>query len=234
MDKKKLITNISIYAVALAIFNIISFVIPFKHIGIFWVAYVFGMIAILSQIGVEVLALMGKTTLKEKIYAIPVLRMGLTYLLVQFAVTLVFYIVTLFTENCPVWIAWVICPIILGVFAVLVLLTDTTRDVISEVEEEEERQTAQVKTFRINIDSILRRVEDKELFAKLNKLSDIARYSDPVSNEKLYDIEAEITEKIAQIDACVRNAETEKAKELTEQAIDLFDDRNALCKVSKK
>lgn len=234
MDKKKIITNISIYAIALAIFNIISFVIPFRHVGIFWAAYAFGMVAIFSQIGVEVLALMGKTTLKEKIYALPVLKMGLTYLLVQLAVTLVFYIITLFTTACPVWIAWVVCPIILGVFAALVLLTDTTRDVIEKVEKETERQTAQVKTFRINIDSILRRVEDKELLKKLEKLSDIAKYSDPVSNETLYDIEAEITDKIARIDTCVRNDEVEDAKVLTEQTIDLFEDRNALCKNSKR
>lgn len=234
MDKKKIITNISIYAIALVIFNIISFVIPFKHIGIFWVAYAFGMVAILALFGVEILAFMGKTTLREKIYAFPVFKLGLVYLLVQLGITLVFYIITLFVKTCPVWIAWVICPIVLGVFAALVLLTDTTRDVIVEVEEETERQTVQVKSFRINIDSILRRVEDKELLKKLEKLSDIAKYSDPVSNETLYDIEAEITDKIAQINACIRNGNLEEAKDITEQTIDLFEDRNALCKNSKR
>ena len=53
----------------------------------------------------------------------------------------------------------------------LVLLTDTTRDEIVKIEEEEERQTVQVKTFRINIDSIMRRVDDKDLLKLLEKLT---------------------------------------------------------------
>lgn len=234
MNKKKIIVNVAIYAIILAIYNLITFVIPFKHVGVFWPAYIFGLVAILVQIGIEALALCGKTTLRDKVYAFPMFRLGFVYLAIQLVVSLVFFIVTLFTEACPSWIAWIIGAILLGVFAILVLLTDVTRNVIEEIEEEEERQTKQVKTFRISIDSIMRRVEDKELLAKLNKLSDTARYSDPVSSEALYEIEAEITERIAELDSAVRSGNTELAKTLAEQAIDLFEDRNAMCKVSKR
>ena len=234
MDKKKITVNIAIYAIVLAIYNIITFAIPFKHIGVFWPAYIFGLVAILVQVGIEALALCGKTTLREKVYAFPMFRLGFVYLAIQLVISLVFFIVTLFTEACPSWIAWIIGAILLGVFAILVLLTDVTRDVIEEIEEDEERQTKQVKTFRISIDSIMRRVEDEDLLAKLNKLSDIAKYSDPVSNESLYEIEAEITDKITALTACVNGGDVESAKALAEQAIDLFEDRNAMCKVSKR
>lgn len=233
MKKKSLIVNIAIYSIVLAIYNIISFAIPFKHRGAFWPAYIFGFVAILVQIGIEALALCGKTTLREKVYAFPMFRLGFVYLAIQLALTLVFFIITIFV-SCPAWIAWVLGIILLGVFSILVLLTDVTRDVVEEIEEEQERQTAQIKTFRIGIDSILRRVEDKELLEKLNKLSNIAKYSDPVSNEALYDIEAEITDKITALTACVNSGDVENAKALAEQAIDLFEDRNAMCKISKR
>ena len=51
MNKKKLTVNIAIYAIVLAIYNIITFAIPFKHVGVFWPAYIFGLVAILVQVG---------------------------------------------------------------------------------------------------------------------------------------------------------------------------------------
>ncbi len=234
MNKKKITTNIAIYAIVLVIYNLITFSIPFKREGVFWPAYIFGLVAIFAQVGVEVLALFGKKTLKEKVYTFPIFKLGFVYLAIQLVISLVFFIVTLFTDAFPTWIVWIAGAILLCVFIILVLLADTTRDVIEEIEEEEERQTKQVKTFRISIDSVMRRVDDKELLAKLIKLSDIAKYSDPVSNESLYEIEAEITDKITALTACVNGGETENAMALAEQAIDLFEDRNAMCKASKR
>lgn len=231
---KNNIKSIIIFIIVLIIYNAVFWSIPFKHDGTFIGAYIFGTVAILAQIAVLWFAANGATTLKKKIYAFPIVRMGVIYLVVQLILSLVFSVLTTFVENMPVWIVCVISVIVLGVFTILILLTDTTRDEIIEIEEEEERQTAQVKTFRINIDSILRRVEDKELLKKLEKLSDIAKYSDPVSSEALFDIEAEITDKIAQLQTCVRNGAVEEAKALTDETIILFEDRNALCKNSKR
>lgn len=233
-SNKKIIKSIVIFLVVMVIYNVIFWVIPFKHDSTFIGSYIFGTVAILAQIGIVALAASGAKSLRKKVYAFPIIRMGAIYLAVQLLVSLAFSIVTTFVENVPSSIVYVISAILLGVFVILVLLTDTARDEIVIIEEQEERNTAPVKTFRINIDSVLRRVENKELLTKLNKLSDIAKYSDPVSNESLYEIEAEITDKITALTACVNGGDVENAKALAEQAIDLFEDRNAMCKVSKR
>lgn len=231
---KSTIKNLTIFAVVLVIYNVVSFAIPFKHTPTFWGAYAFGMIAILLQLGIVLLAANGAETLRKKVYAFPVFRMGIIYLAVQLGVSLVFTVAANFIENFPGWIIYVISVIVLGIFIILVLLTDTAKEEIIKLEEEEERQTVQVKTFRINIDSIMRRADDKELLKLLEKLSDTARYSDPVSCEELYAIESEITDKISELGSLVRAGETDDAKALTEQIIDLFEDRNAQCKVYKR
>ena len=231
---KNTIKNLTIFAVVLVLYNVISFAIPFKHTPTFWGAYVFGTVAILLQIGIVLLAANGAETLRKKVYAFPVFRMGIIYLAVQLGVSLVFTVAANLIENFPGWIVYVISVIILGIFIILVLLTDTAKDEIIKIEEEEERQTVQVKTFRINIDSIMRRADDKELQKALEKLSDTAKYSDPVSCEELYAIESEITEKIGELGDLVRAGENDEAKTLTEQIIDLFEDRNAQCKVYKR
>ena len=231
---KNAIKNLVIFAVILVIYNVISFAIPFKHTPTFWGAYIFGMIAILLQAGIIILAANGAETLRKKVYAFPVFRMGIIYLAVQLGVSLVFSIVANFVETLPTWIIYVLSVIILGVFVVLILVTDTVKDEIIKLEEEEERKTIQVKTFRISIDSIMRRVEDKDLLKLLEKLSDTAKYSDPVSCEELYEIENEIVEKINELNSTIQSGDVANAKVLAEQTINLFEDRNAQCKLYKR
>ena len=231
---KNTIKNLTIFAVVLVIYNVISFAIPFKHTPTFWGAYIFGMLSVILQLGIVLLAANGAETLRKKVYAFPVFRMGLIYLAVQLGISLAFTLAANFIENFPGWIIYVVSVIVLGIFIILVLLTDTAKDEIIKLEEEEERQTVQVKTFRINIDSIVRRADDKELLILLEKLSDTAKYSDPVSCEELYAIENEITDKIGELGSLVRAGETDVAKALTEQIIDLFEDRKAQCKVFKR
>lgn len=228
------IKNLAIFAVVFVVYNVISFAIPFKHTSTFWGSYIFGLLAVVLQVGIVLLAANGADNLRKKVYAFPVFRMGLIYLAIQLGVSLGFTIAATFVENFPGWIVAVLSVVLLGVFIVLILLTDTVKEEIIKIEEEEERQTVQVKTFRINIDSIMRRVEDKELLKKLEKLSDAAKYSDPVSCEELYAIESEITEKIGELSSTIQIGDISYAKILTEEIIDLFDDRNAQCKMFKK
>lgn len=232
--EKTTIKSLVIFMVLLVIYNVISFAIPFVHSSTFWGAYIFGVIAIVSQIAVVLLALNGTDSLRKLVYAYPVFRMGMIYMVIQLVVSLVFSVVASFVDKLPGWIIYVVSIVILGVFVILVLLTDITKEEVIQIEEEEEHQTVQIKTFRINIDSTMRRVEDAELLKKLEKLSDIARYSDPVSCAELYVIENEITEKLGELDSAIKIGDISYAKFLTEQVIDLFEDRNAQCKVYKR
>lgn len=231
---KNLIKTIAIYVIAIVIVNLIVFSIPFEHNSAFWAGYIFSMVAILAQIGVAFLAMNNSIGLKKKVYSFPIFKMGAIYLGVQLCLSLVLFIIATFFEDFPSWIAWVICIIVLGVFTILVLLTDTARDEIIKVEEETENKTAQVKYFRVNIDNTLRRASDKELRAILEKLADTAKYSDPVSNDMLSETEGRIHQYLAALEDAVIANDIEGAKEIASNTIILFEDRNALCKLYKR
>jgi len=233
-NTKSTARNISIFVLALALYNIIIFAIPFEQTDVFWAAYIFAMVAIVSQLAIFALAYFGADTLQKKLYAAPIQNMGLKYLVVQLIISLVFSILTSFIEDIPAWIVYVIGAVIFCVFAILVLLTDSARDSIVKFEERAAQQTIQVKTFRINVDSILRRVEDPELKKVVYKLSETAKYSDPVSVEELYPVEAEITRKINELYGAVERNDIISARGLAVEAIRLFEDRNAQCKLYKR
>lgn len=232
---KNLIKTIVIYAIVILLVNLIVFSIPFdRENASFWAGYVFCMVALLAQVGVAFLAMSNAKGLKKKVYAFPIFKMGAIYLVVQLVVSLIFFIVGTFVENFPSWIAWVVCTIILGVFTILILLTDTNRDEVINVEDETEKATVAVKTFRVNIDNIVRRADDKELRAVLEKLADTARYSDPVSNEKLAEAEYRIQQNVSMLENAVVTNDIPAAKNIAMNTIKLFEDRNALCKLYKK
>ena len=234
-NTKSMIRNISIFVIALALYNLIIFAIPFEHTEVFWGAYIFAMVAILSQIGIYTLAYCGAESLRKKLYAIPVQNMGFIYLAVQLVVSLLFAIATTFFEDdIPTWIVYVVGALIFCVFAILILLVDATRDRIVNFEEKAEQQTIQMRSFRVNVDSVLRRVTDPELKNIVNRLSETAKYSDPVSTEELYPVEAEITRKINELYNAVESNDIYSAKAIANEAIILFQDRNAQCKLYKK
>ena len=233
-NTKSTVRNISIYVIALALYNLIVFAIPFEQTDVFWASYIFAMVAILSQLGIFALAFFGADTLQKKLYAAPIQNMGIRYLVVQLGVSLLFSILTSFIEDIPAWIVYVIGAFIFGVFAILVLITDAARDSIVKFEEKAAQQTVQVKTFRINVDSILRRVEHPELKKVVYRLSETAKYSDPVSVEELYPVEAEITRKINELYSAVERNDVISAMGLANEAIRLFEDRNAQCRLYKR
>lgn len=231
---KNTVKTIAIYAIVLVIVNLIVFSIPFEHNSAFWAGYIFSMVAILAQIAVAFLAMSNAVGIKKKVYTFPIFKMGAIYLAVQLCISLVLFIVATFVEEFPSWIAWVVCIIVLGIFTILVLLTDTTRDEIIKIEDETEIKTAQVKYFRVNIDNIARRATDNELRAVLEKLADTARYSDPVSNDNLVETENRIQQNILALEDAVISNNIQCAKEIATNTIVLFEDRNALCKLYKK
>ena len=231
---KSTVRTISIYVIAIALYNLVVFAIPFEQTEVFWAAYIFAMIALVSQIGIFALAFLGADTLQKKLYAAPIQNMGARYIAVQLVVSLFFQILTTFNEDVEAWIVYVIGALIFGVFAILILLTDAARDAVQNVEEKTARQTMQIKTFRVNVDGILRRVENPELKKAVYKLSETAKYSDPVSVDELQTVEAEITRKINELYSAVERNDVVSAMGLANEAILLFEDRNAQCRLYKR
>ena len=84
---KSMIRFLVILAVVLIVFVVIAFVIPFAHTGVFWVALVFGLIAIAAQLYVQPKAFAGEGA-RSKFYGFPIGRVGVIYLIAQLVLSL--------------------------------------------------------------------------------------------------------------------------------------------------
>ena len=76
----------AIVAILVVMVSVVAFVIPFekKSYATFIMSYVGILIALLAQGYVAYLIFKKSTTLKSKIYGIPVIRVSIMYLLIQF------------------------------------------------------------------------------------------------------------------------------------------------------
>ena len=198
-----------ILAIVLVVFAVVAFVAPFEKTPVFWVSFVFGLLAICFQIPLWNKVLSGET-LKSKFLRYPMLHVGISYLLIQLIVSIIMMAV----PGIPLWIAIIVDVIILSA--------------IEKTEEKIQVKTSYIKKIKADVDTLLSKETDTEVKKALRKLSDEIRFSDPMSNSALEDIEAEISQKLIS----VSTAGDDKINVISEISR-LINQRNTKCKALK-
>lgn len=185
----------AVLGIAFVLFNVIAFAIPTVKTSTFWVAYVFTVIAFISQIAIWKFAFKDADTLKSKFLGIPLISVGITYLIIQLIAFAVFMAFPLTAS----WIAIVVCALILGISAICLIGTETGREEINRVEEKVEKKVFYIKSLQVDIEMLANSETDIDTKAALTRLAEKIRFSDPMSSDALADLEAEIIEKVKEL-----------------------------------
>ena len=193
----------AVLAIAFVLLNVIAFAVPRVKTATFWIAYVFTAVAFASQIVIWKFAFKGADTLKSKFLGIPLISVGITYLIVQIIAFVVFMALPLMAS----WIAIVVCALILGISAICLIGTETGREEINRVEEKVEKKVFYIKSLQVDIEMLVSSEIDADTKTALTKLADKIRFSDPMSNEALAELEAEISAKVKELKTAENKAE---------------------------
>ena len=212
-----------ILTIVLIVFAVAAFVAPFEKTPVFWVSFVFGLLAICFQIPLWNKALNGET-LKSKFLGFPVLLIGIAYLIIQLIVSIIMMAV----PGIRLWIAIIVDVFILTITCVLITSGGVARSAIEETEEKIQEKTSFIKGLKADIDILLSKETDTKVKEALRKLSEETRYSDPMSNSALGSIEAEISEKMISFSTAGEN----KLNVISEIS-ELIKQRNIKCKALK-
>ena len=193
----------AVLGIAFVMFNVIAFAVPTVKTATFWVAYVFTAVAFASQIAIWNFAFKGTDTLKSKFLGIPLISVGITYLIIQIIAFAVFMALLLAVS----WIAIVVCALILGISAICLIGTETGREEINRVEEKVEKKVFYIKSLQVDIEMLASTETDADTKTALTKLAEKIRFIDPMSNDILSDLEAEITAKVKELKTAENKAE---------------------------
>ena len=222
MKKNGLMSYLAL-GIVFALFNVIAFVIPTEKTATFWTAYAFSIVAFAVQIPLWKIALGKKDTLKSKFLGIPVIHVGITYLIIQ----LIAFAVFMIFPTLPVWAAVVVCAVILAISALCVIAGQAGANEINRVEEKIKVKRAFIQFLQTDIEMLAETETDAETKAALKKLAEKVRFSDPMSHEMLGELESRISAKVEEMKTA-----TDK-KTLIEEIATSLTERNKKCKILK-
>lgn len=185
----------AVLATTFLLFNVIAFTVPIAKTETFWIAYAFTAVAFAVQIGIWISACKETDALKSKFLGISLISVGITYLIVQIIAFAIFIALPLTSS----WIAIVVCALILGISTICLIGTGTSREEINRVEDKVEKKVFYIKSLQVDIEMLASTELDIDTKASLTKLAERIRFSDPMSNDALADLETEIADKVKEL-----------------------------------
>jgi hypothetical protein len=243
MSKKSLIRWCVVLISILAIFNILYFAIPYPHpnLGLWWLVYAFEMVSLLS-LGFVAYDAFAHEGIKSKLYGWPVFKVGLTYAIIQSAVTLIVTIlegvlVTYAKVEVPLWAPAVVSGILLILAIIGYVGTSEAKDYAEKVESGNSSRsvdTSFVKELRVNMQALVAEISDGDLKKKASEVEEKVRYCDPVSDPSLAQIEDEINRTYIEIRDSISKNDLKTSSSSLDSLSHLFDERSELSKAGKK
>lgn len=232
---KKTISIYSIiWTICLVVFNVITFVTPneiggvSKFTGTFWVGYIFITIAFIGQFTCAFVAFKAEN-LKKFFYNIPLLSISYGGLVTMLIVGSVFMAVPVLPE----WIAIIVCVIVLAFNAIAIIKATAAADIVSGIDEKIKTQTFFIKSLSVDAQGLVTSAKSDELREEAKKVYEAIRYSDPMANSVLSDLDTQIERQFNAFSDAIKAEDAELAKETADALIEMVERRNQKCKLLK-
>ena len=230
--------NISLYAVVwvilVALFNAIVFITPSEYNGVdkftdtFWIGYALITIAFVGQLVCAIFGLKDDNITKV-FYNIPLLRVSIAGLVVSVIAGAVLMAI----PTIESWIAAIVCLVILGFVAIATIKAEAAGNIVEEIDQKIKAQTFFIKNLTVDAQNLLARANTPETKAVVNKVYEAIRYSDPMSNDNLNDIEGRIGYEFRAFEMAVKNGDEAVINSQADELLILINNRNNKCKLLK-
>lgn len=231
--KKSSVRWWGVLAVVLVVYNVIVFAVPFPKNAVFFVSWVFTLLALVAQVYVVRTAFYQGEGARSKFYGFPIAKIGAVYLAVQMALSLVFMALGL-AVSLPVWVPLVLHVVLLGASAVGLISAETTRDEIARQDTKLKKNISCMRTLQSKAIAMVPLAKDASVRVALEKFAENIRFSDPVSSVELEAAESDLSACIDDLQQAVLDNDREAALSLEKRAEMLLAERNRLCKLEKR
>lgn len=223
-----------IWAICLVAFNIITFVTPSeiagtsKFSGSFWVGYIFITLAFLGQLVCALFAF--KPNSAQKVfYNIPLVTISYAGLVAM----LVVGTACMAIPNLPNWIGIIVCLIVLAFTAIAVIKASYVATVVTEIDERLKAKTCFINSLTADAEHLVSTAQTEDAKTISKKVYEAIRYSDPMSDAALVEIEEKIQKGFSAFENAVNDGDMELASAIAVDVIALIDTRNKKCKLLK-
>ncbi|MCH5191701.1 MAG: hypothetical protein J1F23_06000 [Oscillospiraceae bacterium] len=217
-----------IYVILLGVFNLLVFTIFKSHSNVFWLSYGFMTLAFVVQI-VSMFLSFKTADVETAFFGIPLASFSVFYLCAELVIGALFMIF----QMASITLALVIQVLVLAVFLIIAIISLLARDTVQQIGDTVKEHVSNLKSVLVDVEMIMDSCTDPELKASLRKLSETVKYSDPISNEAVADVEQRIMRKISELRINIDDNQIEDAKQSCADLERLYVERNKKLAISK-
>lgn len=209
---------------------LISLLIPFHKNGVFWIAFLFGVVSILLQ-GYVMKAAFQNGGAKSKFYGFPIARVGVIYLIAQMIVS---FLCMGLSTIVPLWLTVLLSMLLLIAGVLGFVATDAVRENVIQQDETLKKDVATMQRLTSQAGALVNLCQTDEMRQVVKKTANLFRYSDPVSAPELEEIEHELSVQLGELQRAVVDEDLDSTQALCRQVENTLAERNRLCKLGKK
>jgi len=229
MSKKK-ITGLSfaVFGIAFVIYNLLVFMILKPETPSFWLSYGFMVLAF----GLQILGMylsFKEFTVQAVFFGIPLAQFTLFYFFAELFMSTVFMIF----QQIPWKVPFLLQIILLAIYAVVAIVSVMTRDAAVGVKDHYQKSAASMRMNTVDIELLRDAASDPELKSMLARLAETVRYSDPMTNDMVADVEARIHQMTDELRYCCEDGDVYGAREACTKLQRLYVERNRKLQASK-
>lgn len=232
LGKKTVSSALLIYLILAALLNLIIFVV-FKPINlesnelklVFWFSYGFIMTAFILQI-VSMLTGKFESGVESVFFGIPLIAVSWFYFGITAVLSLAFMILVSFGVVVPFSLMITLECIVLGLYLVAFIISLTHKNVVVQIDKTIKHNVFVLRNLVTNVEIMSASVNDAQLKTKLNRLAEDIRYSDPMTNESVAELDSLIKDAIAELEIYIRNEDFASAETKIKEAELLVSKRN--------
>lgn len=222
----------AILAIAFVAYNVILFVLCgfSDHTDIFWMSWIFMMVAFAAMTGAGVVLGQKGMFLRDWLFGYPIVKHSTVYIIVEFCVSTLFIIL----EEVIEWgWAFAVQFLILCCYGICAVSCFLAKETIEDVHNKISDKTRFIKLLRADTEMLIEKCDDAQTKEECRKLAEAIRYSDPMSNEALFELEKDLAFTVSECDKAISEKNYYLAKELCAKAMLQLVERNKKCKALK-
>lgn len=230
---KKITKVAAIFGIIFLVYNVVLFAIAGfdMHAGPFWISYVFVLAAFGCAAAAGLLLNQRHYVPRDWLFGYPIVKHTTAYIVVELVVSTIFM---LLDSTGMSWVApFVIQLIILAVHLVFLISCFLAKDIIEDVETKVKDATTYIRLLQVDVEMVVSKASDPAVKAAFTKLAEDVRFSDPMSNPNLFELEKLIAQQVNNADSCIALNDIEGALQCCNRASLLLLERNKKCKALK-
>ena len=199
----------------------------YKYGGSFWVGYISIMFSLIGNILITYYVFNKSKTKNDMFYGLSTLRNNFICLGICFIVS----IIVMFVPNVSIWVGTIVSISVLAYCILSTVISLGATNYYSDQDNKLKESVSFIENLKAKSQTLYENCESKEKKEICKKVYEMIKYSDPISNENLNNINEKISQKYSDFENSINSNKdyATLAKELT----DLINERNNLCRTNK-